>query len=72
MNKPEKTIEEFVNPERAPKVKWSTFIETDVVNFFNFNELEKMTLENGNGNKAKLTRQKDNGIKVEYSSMTIL
>lgn len=70
-----KSLEDAVNPERvqnARKMKWPAFIESDVVNFFNLNQLEKMTLEDGNGNKAKLTRQKDDGIKVEFSSMTIL
>ena len=65
-------LERIQNPEKAPKVKWAAFIESEVVNFFNLHELEKMTLEDGNGNKAKLARQKDNGIKVEYSSVTML
>ena len=68
-----KTLEEYVNPEeRARKVNWSAFVEANVANFFNEHGLEKMSLEDGNGNKAKLTRQKDDGIKVEYSSTTML
>jgi len=67
-----KTLEEFVNPEKERKVNWAAFVEADVANFFNEHELEKMSIEDGNGNKAKLTRQKDDGIKVEYSSTTIL
>ena len=68
-----KTLEEFVNPEeRKQKTNWAAFVEADTVNFFNEHELEKMSIEDGNGNKAKLTRQKDDGIKVEYSSVTIL
>jgi len=51
---------------------WSNFIEGDVVNFFNNNSLEKISLEDGNGNKAKLSRQKDESIKIEYSSTTII
>ena len=69
------SLQDAVNPEKGQKerkMRWPAFIETDVVNFFNLNQLEKMTLEDGNGNKAKLTRQKDDGIKVEFSSMTIL
>lgn len=47
-------------------------METTIVNFFQENELEKLTLEDGKGNKAKLARQKDNLIKVEYTSTTTL
>lgn len=67
------TIEEFVNPEKSSrKVNWAAFVEADIANFFNLHELEKMTVEDGNGNKAKLSRQKDDGIKVEYSSISII
>lgn len=65
-------LEKSMNPEVAPKTKWPAFVESDVVNFFNLHELEKMSLEDGDGNKAKLTRQKDYSIKVEYSTTTIL
>jgi len=74
-NKPDKTksLEEFVNPEeRKRRTNWAAFVEADVANFFNEHGLEKMSIEDGNGNKAKLSRQKDDGIKVEYSSMTML
>ena len=54
------------------KTKWPAFVESDVVDFFIGYKLEKMSIEDGNGNKAKLSRTKDDGIKVEYSSMTIL
>ncbi|MCL2619072.1 MAG: hypothetical protein FWD98_08500 [Defluviitaleaceae bacterium] len=68
-----KTLEEFVNPEERAKISnWPAFVEAHVVNFFNEHQLEKFSLEDGNGNKAKLSRQKDDGIKVEYSSTTIL
>ena len=67
-----KTLEEFVNPEKERKINWAAFVEADVANFFNQHSLEKMSIEDGNGNKAKLSRQKDDGIKVEYSSTTIL
>ena len=65
---PEKILDD--KPER--KTNWAGFVESDIVNLFNAHDLEKMTAEDGNGNKAKLTRQKDNGIKVEYSSTTLL
>ena len=71
MNEP-KTLEDFINPEQAPKRNWAGFVEGDVVAFFNNHYIEKMSIEDGNGNKAKLTRQKDDGIKVEYSSVTML
>ena len=68
-----RTLEEFVNPEeRKRTTNWAAFVEADVANFFNEHGLEKMSIEDGNGNKAKLSRQKDEGIKVEYSSTTIL
>ena len=34
--------------------------------------LEKLTLEDGLGNKAKLQRTKNNGIKIEYTSSVVL
>jgi hypothetical protein len=51
---------------------WSGFIENTVVNFFNEHKIEKMAVEDGYGNKAKLTRTKDCGIKIEHSSIIIL
>jgi hypothetical protein len=76
-----KTLEEFVNPEllektnkrnSPPKGSWAEFIEGDAANFFNLHGLEKLAIEDGNGNKAKLARQKDDSIKIESSSITIL
>jgi len=70
-----KSIEDFMNtdkPQKRTSGAWASFVETDVVAFFNNHDIEKMSIEDGNGNKAKLSRQKDDGIKVEYSSMTIL
>ncbi len=66
------TLDEVMNGKPERKVNWAAFVEADVANFFIEHDLEKMSVEDGNGNKAKLTRQKDNGIKVEYSSTTIL
>ena len=58
--------------EQNKKISWSGFVETTIVNFFQENELEKLSLEDGKGNKAKLSKQKDNVIKVEYTSTTTL
>ena len=59
-------------PEGAAKVKWPAFVESSAVDFFMGYKLEKMQIEDGNGNKAKLSLTKDNEIRVEYSSVTIL
>lgn len=58
--------------EQKKKLNWAAFVESTVVNFFQENELEKLAVEDGKGNKAKLSRQKDNAIKVEYTSTTTL
>lgn len=67
-----KTMEEAYEPEQAQVKKWSVFVESDVVNFFTANKVEKMTIEDGNGNKAKLSRTKDGGIKIDSTSSVIL
>ncbi|MDR1262101.1 MAG: hypothetical protein LBK46_01275 [Oscillospiraceae bacterium] len=51
---------------------WVGFVEGEVVNFMVQYELEKMTLDDGEGNRAKLTRLKDNAIKVECTSSNIV
>lgn len=66
------TMTEAYEPEEANKQKWSVFLETTVADFFTGFKLEKLSLEDGSGNKAKLSRTKDNGIKIEQSSTTIL
>lgn len=58
--------------EENKKLNWAGFVETTIVNFFQENNLEKLLVEDGMGNKAKLTKQKDNGIKAEYTSTTTL
>lgn len=58
--------------EQVKKAYWAATVETTIVNFFQENELERMTIEDGRGNKAKLSKQKDNLIKVEYTSTTTL
>lgn len=66
------TMEEELNPEEHRKNRWSAFAETTLVDFFTDYKLEKLAVEDGNGNKAKLSRTKDNDIKIEQSSITIL
>jgi len=69
----EKSISEYINKdERKSKVNWQAFVQADVLNFFNTHGIEKMTIEDGNGNKAKLSRQKNDEIKIENSSITIM
>ncbi|MDR3149621.1 MAG: hypothetical protein LBT88_06385 [Oscillospiraceae bacterium] len=54
------------------KMKWTGFVETTLVDFFSAYKLEKLTVEDGNGNKAKLSLLKDNGIKIELSSVSVI
>ena len=70
------TIEDMTNdtPEKTKRDRknWVAFVESDVVNFLTLNEIEKMTLDDGEGNKAKLTRRKDGSVYVECTSSNIL
>ncbi len=60
-------------PEAQEKrQKWSAFVEGPAVDFFTGYKLEKMTIDDGSGNKAKFSRTKDDGIKVEYTSSVLL
>jgi flavin reductase (DIM6/NTAB) family NADH-FMN oxidoreductase RutF len=54
------------------EITWDAFVQSTVVNFFNEQKIEKLSIDDGNGNKAKLTRLKDCGIKIESSSTTTL
>lgn len=67
-----KTMEEEYNPDGAGRGRWADFVTSELVDFFTGNKLEKLTIEDGNGNKAKLSRTKDNEIKIESSSTTII
>ena len=58
--------------EQRDRRQWVGFVESDVVNFMQLNEIEKMTLDDGMGNKAKLTRRKDGSIYVESTSSNVL
>lgn len=67
-----KTLEETYEPDKTNVKKWAAFAESDAANFFTGYKLEKMTIEDGNGNKAKFSRTKDGGIKVDYTSSVLL
>lgn len=58
--------------EKAPNRKdWSTFANTDLVDFFNANKLKTLSIEDNDGNKAKLSIKmvdKEEVLKVEISS----
>ena len=58
--------------EEKKPITWDAFVQGPVVNFFNENNLEKLTVDDGNGNKAKLSKMKDCGIKIESSSTTTI
>ena len=51
---------------------WVGFVEGEVANFMQQHDLEKMTLDDGMGNKAKLTRRKDGSIFAESTSSSVL
>lgn len=58
--------------EEKQPMSWDAFVQGPAVHFFNEYGLEKLTLDNGNGSKAKLTKMKDCGIKIESSSTTTI
>jgi hypothetical protein len=58
--------------EQRDRRQWVSFVESDVVNFMQLHDVEKMTLDDGMGNKAKLTRRKDGSIYVESTSSNVL
>ncbi|MCL2593288.1 MAG: hypothetical protein FWD82_07980 [Defluviitaleaceae bacterium] len=51
--------------------RWHDFVDNELVEFFKKYDLEKLTADDGNGNKVKLSITKDNDIKVEQSSVTL-
>lgn len=69
------TIDEMIvgkeRPQRDRK-GWVGFVEGEVVNFMQHHDLEKMTLDDGMGNKAKLMRRKDGSIFVESTSSSVM
>ena len=71
-NNAPRMMEEQYSPDKEKRLKWAEFVETAVLDFFDAHKLEKIAVEDGNGNKAKLSRTKDNSVKVEHSSTTIM
>ena len=66
------TMEEEYNPEGVSRRKWAEFVGTQLAAFFVDSKLQKLSCEDENGNKAKLSRTKDGDVKVESSSVTIM
>ena len=70
------TIEELtqdtVQKEKRDRKNWVAFVENDGVNFLTLNGIEKMTMDDGEGNKAKLTLRKDGSVYVECTSANVL
>jgi len=69
------TIEEAMEGKTKGTVSrhgWVGFVESEAVRFMLQYDIEKMTLDDGAGNRAKLTRLKDSGVKVECTSSNIL
>ena len=64
--------EDFSEKKKISPQQWAGFVESNVVNFFDEHKIEKLSIEDSNGNKAKLARTKDNGIKIEYSSTVLM
>ncbi len=68
------SIEQYMEAgdKKEKKAKyWPHFVESDVLAFFNAHDIEKMTIENGDGGKAKLTRTKDNGVRIDLTSSSV-
>ena len=61
-------LDDTKNSPEIKRQKWSGFVESEVVNFFDKHKIEKLSIEDGNGNRAKLARTRDSGIRIEYSS----
>ena len=58
MSNERKSIEEMTADTEKPvrdRKNWVAFVESDAVNFMTLNEMEKMTLDDGSGNKANLS-----------------
>lgn len=75
MKKENATLEEMTaDTEKTTRDRknWVAFVESDVVNFLTLNEIEKMTIDDGEGNKAKLSRRKDGSVLVECTSSNVL
>ena len=60
---------QFISPKPSG---WSAFAEGPAADFFTGYKLDKMTLDDGSGNKAKFSRTRDGSIKIEYTSSVLL
>ena len=69
-SKPTTMLEEY-EPEQAAKLRWAEAVDGPICELFSALKLEKLSAEDGNGNKVKLSVTKDNEIKIELSSVTI-
>ena len=67
------SIEEFMNRDTEKKKieNWPHFVENEALAFFNAYGIEKMAIEDGAGGKAKLTRTRDNGVRVDLTSTSV-
>ncbi len=68
----EQMTEETPKKEKRGRKDWVGFVESDAVNFLVLNGIEKMTLDDGEGNKAKLLRRKDGSVLVECASSNVV
>ena len=65
MSNERKSIEEMTADTEKPvrdRKNWVAFVESDAVNF----------MDDGSGNKAKLSRRKDGSVLVECTSSNVL
>lgn len=68
-------IHEFMGDKEKPQRSrngWVGFAESDAVNFMTQHKLEKMTIDDGAGNKARLSMTKDGQIRVDCTSSSIV
>ena len=65
------TMMEAYEPEQAAKMRWTEAVDGPICELFSALKLEKLTGEDGNGSKVKLSLTKDGEIKIELSSITI-
>ncbi len=68
----EEMTEDTPKKEKRDRKDWVGFVESDAVNFLTLNDIEKMTLDDGEGNKAKLSRRKDGTVYVECTSSNVV
>ena len=68
----EEMTEDAPQKEKRDRKNWVGFVESDAVNFLMLNSIEKMTLDDGEGNKAKLSRRKDGSVYVECTSSNVV